>query len=53
MAPFITRHSIKITLDDIMCLLREPNPLTSTLSQEVQAAISTMGTVAHPSAVPL
>ena len=43
MAPFITRHSIQITLDDILCLLREPNPLTSALSQQVQTAIGTMG----------
>eukprot|EP00731_Ephydatia_muelleri_P026085 Em0018g185a len=42
MAPFITRHSIQITLDDILCLLREPNPLTSALSQQVQTAIGTM-----------
>ena len=45
MIPHITKRVVSVTLSDIILVLREPNPLTSSLSATAREAIGHLGKI--------
>ena len=43
MLPYITVHTVPVTQEDLVTLLSQANPLTSTLSQTAQQALHPLG----------
>ena len=43
LVPFITKSRLSLTLDDLVLVLKEPNPLSVQLAQATQDALSVLG----------
>lgn len=43
LVPFITKSRLSLTLDDLVLVLKEPNPLSVHLSPATQDALSQLG----------
>ena len=43
MLPFVSSHRVQVTQEDLIIILKEANPLTSSLSQLAQQSIEQIG----------
>ena len=43
LVPFVTNSKLSLTLDDLVLVLKEPNPLSVHLSQDTQDSLTHLG----------